>query len=755
MKCPKYKCVVKHINTSKNTSLFRMETSERFHDLLFEISNENRFEVLKSLNVESKRIIDLTRETKLTTTEVRRHVSRLADVGLIQRDVEGVYHLTPYGDVVLLILQEYNFLSTNSDYFQTHILSKIPNRFVKQIGELTESKKTKNVMDFLLHIENLFKESNEYVWLLVDQFPLNSLSTIMAAIERGVQFKIIEPIDRVLSPDIASMTSEETQIFSRARHTPLVEYRMLDEVNVFLFLSESRCVIAFPTADGQYDYTGFAAKDDSSLKWCTNLFQSYWDDGVLRKSSSPSEHVDQERVSSRDGRKQIVVEGRNDPNIDTQSLQDAVDNFDEVILRGRFNLQGARMRAHAAGTTSIQIRRSVVLRGEGREEKVPSTKIVKSNWQFPSLESDYLIDVDGEGIDVTIENLHFQDFNNYCIVASQGNSVEIRYNRITLYSGLGRGRTYGDMGDHVFGITIESSLYPEGSFPGGVIIEGNYLDFATNYSLGGYVSRKKVLDPNYRPDHENHESYLGFGILGSCIVGKAIIRDNIVRNMNARGIVFQDSYESAEIQITGNTVVSEIFGSYPFSTHYAGFGIQVLGAWSTPLSGARVEISGNEIRCDKLNYCGIAVYGPSMYKEGAGKLGECVVRGNDIHLGDGSVGVLIRKNDETEVIGNKLSGKAYYGFHLSGSKDREGFDLGSNRNLIEDNDMTDLLIKAPDKYSDNHVDGRMFTGSVGKSKTAHVWLNRHSRGNVIRVKAIETIIDEGEDNKVTFRDNEE
>jgi predicted transcriptional regulator len=724
-----------------------METSERFHDLLFEISNENRFEVLKILRIESKRIIDLTRETKLTTTEVRRHVSRLADVGLIQRDVEGFYHLTPYGETVLLLLQEYNFLSSNSEYFQTHILSKIPNRFVKQIGELTESKKTKNVMDFLLHTENLFKESNEYVWLLVDQFPLNSLSTITEAIERGVQFKIIEPRDRVLSPDIASMASEETQIFSRARYTPLVEYRMLDEVNVFLFLSESRCVIAFPTADGQYDYTGFTASDDSSLKWCKKLFQRFWDEGVIRTSSPPSERVDQERVSSRGGRKKIVVEGRNDPNIDTQSLQDAVDNFDEVILRGRFNLQGARMRTHS-GKTSIQIRRSVVLRGEGRVDNVPSTKIVKCNWQFPLLEYDNLIDVNGEGIDVTIENLHFQDFNSYCIDASQGNSVEIRNNRITLTSGLGRGTTYGDMGDQVAGITISSSLYPEGSFPGGVIIEGNYLDFATNYSLGGYVSRKKVLDPNYRPDHINHESYLGFGILGSCIVRKAIIKDNIVRNMNARGIVFQDSYESAEIQITGNTIVSEIFGSYPFSTHFAGFGIQVLGAWSTPLSGARVEISGNEIKCDKLNYCGIAVYGPSMYKEGAGKLGECVVRDNDIHLGDGSVGVLIRKNDETEVVGNKISGKAYYGFHLSGSKDREGFDLGSNHNLIEDNDMTDLVIKASDKYSDSHVDGRMFTGSEGKSTTGHVWLNEYSGMNVVKIQADETVIDEGKNNTI-------
>jgi hypothetical protein len=439
-----------------------------------------------------------------------------------------------------------------------------------------------------------------------------------------------------------------------------------------------------------------------------------------------------------------------DPIIDTQALQDAVDNFDEVILRGRFNLDSACMRASMTGTTSIKIRRSVVIRGEGRENNIPSTKIVKSNWAFPLLDLDYLIEVDGNGIDVAIENLHFQDFNGFCIVTAQGNSVKICDNRITLFSGLARGHTYGDMGDHVTGITIGGS-YVDGCFPGGVIIEGNYLDFALNYSLGGYVSRKKVLDPNYRPDHSNHESYLGFGILVNIILGKAIIRDNIIRNMNAKGIVVQDNYESAEIQITGNTIVSEIFGSYPFSTHFAGFGIQVLGAWSLPFSGAHIDISSNEIKCDKLNYCGIAVYGPSMYKEGAGKLGECTVRDNDIHLGDGSVGVLIRKNDGTEVSRNKFSGRAYYGFHLSGSKDREGFDLGSNRNLIEGNDMMDLVIKPPDKYSDSHIDGRMFTGSEGKSITAHVWLNEFTTMNTIKLRANETAIDEGVDNEISFQ----
>ena len=86
---------------------------------------------------------------------------------------------------------------------------------------------------------------------------------------------------------------------------------------------------------------------------------------------------------------------------------------------------------------------------------------------------------------------------------------------------------------------------------------------------------------------------------------------------------------------------------------------------------------------------------------------------------------------------------------MTGSEDRQGIDLSAKGNKFEDNDMEGLTIKGPDEYSDGHVDGRMFTGSGGKSATANVWLNKYSKGNVIKVKANETVIDEGEDNTVT------
>jgi predicted transcriptional regulator len=370
-----------------------MSEPSGFHDLLFEVSNENRYIILVFLRQKAMRITDITRKIGLTTPEARRHVSRLGEVGLIQRDVEGFYHITPYGEGILILLTEFDFMAQHNEYFQSHTLTKIPTVFLKRVGELIESRNIENAMDFLRHTESLFKEANEHVWLLLDQFPLNSLSTIMEAIERGVQFKIIEPLDRVLSPDIDSMTSEETQALSRARHTPMFEHKMLDTVNVFLYLSESKCVLAFPTSDGQYDYSGFASSDDSSLEWCRELFQHYWDEGIQRTSTRLGERGDHERVSERDVRERIIIEGRNDPNIDTLAIQDAVDNFNEVILRGRFILGEAALRAAPSGLTTIKIRRSVVIRGDGREDNIPATKIAKSNWKFPFLDINYLFEV--------------------------------------------------------------------------------------------------------------------------------------------------------------------------------------------------------------------------------------------------------------------------------------------------------------------------------------------------------------------------
>ena len=107
----------------------------KVYDLLFEISNENRHEILLNLKEKPKRITDLTREIELTRPEAGRHVSRLCQVGLIKRDTDGFYNLTQFGEIILLLLKEYNFLTQHTDYINSHNFTKIPIEYLEQIGD--------------------------------------------------------------------------------------------------------------------------------------------------------------------------------------------------------------------------------------------------------------------------------------------------------------------------------------------------------------------------------------------------------------------------------------------------------------------------------------------------------------------------------------------------------------------------------------------------------------------------------------------
>jgi hypothetical protein len=497
---------------------------------------------------------------------------------------------------------------------------------------------------------------------------------------------------------------------------------------------------------------GFTARDERSLRWCRDLFQYNWNRAEQSIPLSPKEHVSVQRRPKLVGtrHRKIVVEGLDDPFLDAITVQEAVDNNEEVIMRGTFNL----------GTSSIMIRKSVVIKGEGREDDVPLTKVYKKGWSFPFTEWDYIFCVDGEGANVTIENIHFTDFNCSCILGLYGNRLNIENNMITLFTGYGRGWRFGSYGDVVLGIWIDTPfehMHKRIRFMDGVEIRGNHLDFAYGSAspLASYVPiGPSEKDPEYRPDLFNHESYMGIGINVLNVSGKAVIENNTVRNMNARGICAQDNYAIAEVYIRHNVVESDVYGCYPFFGPDAGFGIAAQSAFLFPRSSFNIVIEDNVIELNKPNYSGIGVYGPTIDREGVAKLCGGSVWNNKIHLKDGHVGIHIRKSDGFEVSENTISGRAYYGIQVSGRRKSGELDLRAIDNVVEDNDMKGLDLKIPDEYSDGHIDGRMFTGSEGKSSTAHVWLNAFSKDNVIRVRADETVIDEGEDNKITYVNNE-
>jgi predicted transcriptional regulator len=715
--------------------------TDNFYNLLFEISSEDRHRLLLFLVDESANLTTISRNIGLNLPETRRHVTRLTEVDLIKRNSDSSYELTNFGKIVLEQIDEIAFFMNHKDYFQTHNVNKIPGEFKKRLGELSSSELETNILNYIRKMEKVLREANEEVLLLVDQFPLNHLPLIVDALERGVRVKIIEPTNRLLNPDLEAISPEETIALDRMRIIPLLEQKMRDQINLFMYLSENNCVMAFPTNDGKNDFIGFTSKDGKSLKWSRDLFQHYWDMSAFRIPRSLSQVEQLTPIPLEARTNQITVVGKERPEYDALALQDAVDNFSEVKLKGRFNL----------GTAMITLKRSVHIIGDGRTGDVPDTKIAKKGWNFPFLEQDFMFSIRGKNIDVNIENIHIENFNGTCIGSVQGNSIIFRKNRLTLNSGLGRGLTFGNWGDHVVGFTAGGGInIKDGGFPGGILIEDNYLDFALSYARGGFItSDGREGDPSYRPDLRGHQAPVCVGLNIRCNLGKVVIRNNVIRNMNSRGILVADNQGSAEIEIYDNQIVSEVFGAYPYNSPLAGVGIFIQSAWTEPVSGGKIEVHDNRISCEKVNYCGIAIHGPAMYAEGAGKLDECIIRDNKIELRDGYIGVQVRRGDSVLVENNQIAGKVYYGFQISGSRDRDGIDLTSHENIVRGNDLTHLVIKEPDDYSNDNVNGYAFTGENGKSKPAHLWLSPYTSHNVIQLESDLVIIDEGSDNQIT------
>jgi predicted transcriptional regulator len=705
-----------------------------FYDVLFEVSNEDRHTILLLLEEEGRSATQLSKALDLSLPEISRHVSRLGEAGLARKDVDGLHRLTPYGELVLSQLRELEFTSRHRGYLATHSTAHLPPDLVRRISDLSGSTYSHSVMEFLHGIDVIVKESEERIWFIVDQYPMSALASIGEALNRGVEFRGIEPSGGVPGPDPSLHGVKEIQGLKRARTTPLVEEKALDSVDVFLFLSEKRCAIAFPTPDGEFDYRGFTATDELSLSWCADLFDQYWEMAVDRVYVTPTEYI-QRPPAARMGeqRSETVVVGRNDAESDARAVQDAVDNYGQVRLEGSFNF----------GTSRVTITKSVVIKGEGREGDIPSTKIYKKGWAFPISEDDYLFRVEGEGVDVTIENIHFTDFNDTCISNRLGNSVRIRGNRITLPTGIGRGYSHGQFGDVVVGISVN------GGFPGGVSIEGNHLDFAISRIYGGYLPPKLIEDPAYRPDLRNHEYYIGWGVLVREASGAVTIRDNVIRNLNSMGIAVSENHGSTDVLITGNTIVSEVHGSYYYDRRWAGNGIMVQSAWVHRYPGHNVEIRDNTIRLDKPLFIGVTVAGPDFAPEGSGKLREGVIEGNKIHLENGSVGIMMESSEGFQVTNNTISGKAYFGMGFFPRGDIDQRRLGAYDHMVSDNDMKGLEIKEPDEHSVGLFDEKTYAASKAGSATANVWLGVNTRGNIVQVSDGETVVDEGRENKIT------
>ena len=234
---------------------------------MFELSNEDRLRILLKLQERGMRLTHLSDELDLTAPETFRHLSRLSEAKLIVKGVDGSYSPTPYGEHATRLLSGFKFLSKHREYFTGHTTSQLPDEFVNRIGDLLNCSFTDEVMVAFHGTETIIQEAQEYVWILSSQILMSTLPLLEAAVKRGAKFRLILPEDLTPPPGFKPIPEIPN----------LIERRTLKTVDAIIAMSEKRARVAFPTTDERMDHIGFGSADESSHKWCRDLFLHYWE----------------------------------------------------------------------------------------------------------------------------------------------------------------------------------------------------------------------------------------------------------------------------------------------------------------------------------------------------------------------------------------------------------------------------------------------------------------------------------------------
>jgi len=257
---------------------------EKVCNLFFELSNEDRLRIMLKLEKEPLKLTNVSKKLDLTSSESHRQLSRLLEMKLVVKNVEGFFSLTPFGKQSLNWIPGYTFISDKSEYFQYHTLSNLPNDLLLRLGDLSGCKFSNDALVSVSNIETMIREAEEFIHTIHDQFLLSAYPLASEAVERGVQIKSIDPV--VYRPSLqikGEVSAEDQKTLSQAQEAGRLINRKMEQFDVFLWMSEKEvAILSFPRVDGTFDYLGFTSKDDRALNWCNDLFKYYWERAELK-----------------------------------------------------------------------------------------------------------------------------------------------------------------------------------------------------------------------------------------------------------------------------------------------------------------------------------------------------------------------------------------------------------------------------------------------------------------------------------------
>ena len=252
------------------------EPSSSISEIFMELAGESRYAILLLLEEQKQRSALMSKELNLTIQETHRNTSRLSEKGLIKKDSEGYFSLTPYGRIFVSQLVPFGFLNKYKDYFAEHFPADLPPKFLQRIGSLRNCELIQGNFAIVNKWISIAEEAKEYLRIITSQIPPEFFKQKVSRAKKGTKVFLIHG-KNTIAPK--GFKKELTSVSLRSLISQGVYKRkMVEKIQTMMVLNEKSSTLFFPNLKGDTDmYYAFISNDPEFHEWCVDYFDYVWE----------------------------------------------------------------------------------------------------------------------------------------------------------------------------------------------------------------------------------------------------------------------------------------------------------------------------------------------------------------------------------------------------------------------------------------------------------------------------------------------
>ena len=242
---------------------------------VLDLASPQRLSILFKLLEKESTPTEMAKKLDSTKQEIHRNFTRLTESGLIEKNLDGKYLLTTFGEVVCTQVPTLVFLSQNRKYFEEHSFGEIPHKFKMRCGQLAVGNHIKGFSKVMEQWKSIYKNADKYIYEILSEVPLDLIEPLIKRVKTGVKFNYIFSESTVVPKGRKSLLKKLG--FDKLVEKGLVERKMADNVQTILVISEKEACVLFPDKHGESDLSEmFYSNDPMFHEWCLDYFRYCW-----------------------------------------------------------------------------------------------------------------------------------------------------------------------------------------------------------------------------------------------------------------------------------------------------------------------------------------------------------------------------------------------------------------------------------------------------------------------------------------------